>query len=505
MKRSVTALAVYTLLCGTRAHTQDFSTDPGWIGLNNTPSAVPCATTKQDFGFDPVKRAVGGVVTRSTVRASYGAPVTVNLDSRLSARGVLTVGDSDNGGLYIGWFNSGSSPANFLGMRLTVQGSVAATVYADLWAFTNTNRGFGTKFSLPLPPGPVYWQVDYEPGSSNGRGAARLIIGSQAPLFLELPDGFRRDGAIFNRFGMSNVNWSAGATITAHLDDVSFTGQPGTNSFLADPGWSGTGNRTSFTDCGVRPNQQFGWNSQRRAVGGPMFRVASTANATTYARPSVASLNEKLVASGTLTLTNAMVDSATLIGWFNSSSIMEPWPRGFIGLLIEGPTVDGHLVKPMYVTNAGTLGILTAAPRIVPNNVPHVWRLTYDPTAGSLSLLYDGATYAFTIPPSHRAEGATMDRFGLSPLRYSDGGPIELYIDDVSLTVEGADPYGEWQPPQPPATQLPTVEQQRLCSAVRTSWRSDVQRCDVIILYGTDCAQSVTLSNVTPQVCGVWP
>ncbi len=85
---------------------EDFTTDPGWEGVNNRIEAIDPPTVTQDFGFHPGR--IGGTIASSTTPASFGMKVgPFSFDDTLSASGRIRLKRSPSrSGLYIGFYHA---------------------------------------------------------------------------------------------------------------------------------------------------------------------------------------------------------------------------------------------------------------------------------------------------------------------------------------------------------------------------------------------------------------
>ena len=88
-----------------------------------------------------------------------------------------------------------------------------------------------------------------------------------------------------------------------------------------DPQWEGQGNRTTFTETEAPGTQDFG-HSQTNFAGGSIGELGGTVWRSTFAsyadRVGPLTLNQPLVASGSVVLTGADPDSDVCFGWFRS-------------------------------------------------------------------------------------------------------------------------------------------------------------------------------------------
>jgi hypothetical protein len=95
---------------------EDFSSDPGWQGINNVPAPSSGVTKVQDFGYSATSHAsetpgeIGGRILRSLTPATYLKPVSIKaLNDSFAASGRFSVTQSSGGsGVLIGWFNHAS-------------------------------------------------------------------------------------------------------------------------------------------------------------------------------------------------------------------------------------------------------------------------------------------------------------------------------------------------------------------------------------------------------------
>lgn len=228
---------------------EDFSKDPGWVGVNNTFSAPNREWGgSHDFGFTETANAggskgeIGGLMWRSGSYAYYGDKVgPLSLKDRLEASGKLyfNVGMPDSG-IYLGWFNSASkefSPAqagNFVGVHVggpTKVGHYFLPAYAT--AKTTPIERVGVRqhpanVSVERGTGPVVspqkvleWKVVYDPSGANGKGTIETTLGKES-ITLVLHDGDKAKGAILDRFGLFTTH-RGGSFVRIYFDDLKYT------------------------------------------------------------------------------------------------------------------------------------------------------------------------------------------------------------------------------------------------------------------------------------------
>ena len=201
------------------------------------------------------------------------------------------------------------------------------------------------------------WALTYDP-----EGEGRLTFELDGETYsAPLEPGHKADGAEFNRFGLWN-HQNSGQGLEVYFDDLTLNGAP--IDLDRDPAWEARGNEVDFDERVVRPFHDFGFNATRNAggrpgeIGGLIWRDERP----TYYADRVGRLNldDELRASGKVSLTSANSDSGVYLGWFDAASKQReespssrPMPHNFLAVMIEGPSRDGHYVRPAYRTGPG--------------------------------------------------------------------------------------------------------------------------------------------------------
>ena len=494
-------LAPFCFLCGhlqgaesessPTLKTEHFDRDPGWEGHNNRIVPEKVRLVKQDFGYSATHFAgkeageIGGRIQRSSVPASYAAPLapTRTLDDKLSASGSFAVTGSQGGaGVFFGFFNShqpgGSGrPIGSLGLDFDFEGKGGRLAVRLI---TCGNKSCGT-FITPFLPGkfrptPIkndgtryQWTLDYDPQGAEGRGRFTFTIGSDThttqdygalpeafereaqarfphttTFSVDLPPGFKEEGATFDRFGVHNM-MKSGGTVTMYFDDLHFDGQ--TQEFSQDSGWIGAGNRSTFEEPEQLGAHNFGFSAKTSfaggapgEVGGSLWRCGLYAYYADVVGPL--SLNQRLEARGKVILVTAGPDSDIYLGWFNhAAKDKEPAEAGhFVGIHVGGPTRVGHYFIPAFTTAKGTKGRVKQGPVLAPGTA-FAWSLVYDPAAnegnGAMRVTLGTESVSLALKPGQKAEGASLDRFGLFNAT-AGGQMVKTYLDDLTYTARAA-------------------------------------------------------------------
>jgi hypothetical protein len=460
---------------------ESFDSDPGWEGVNNRTPVNPVTVT-QDFGFSLSQHAegqspgeIGGQIWRSITPAFYGFPIPLeDFGSPLTAEGKFKVTSAQgSSGVLIGWFNHstmGWRPPSWLGFRLD-DGRKILVEYN-----TQTNQAGGAR--LPEDPalqiGESYsWTHSYNPDGAGGQGEVTFTVegpGLNGPVVLVEPlgSGHKQQGAAFDRFGLINLQRS-GNSLEVYFDDLLLNGVP--VDLDEDPEWDGQGNRVTFEDTNLPGANDFGWSQTQNSGGQQSGELGGRLWRTVENNPAAAgaygddignlSMEDSLLASGVMTMTEGAPDSAALFGWYNSSG--RDWrARNFLGVVIEGPSRVGHYFRPFYGTSQedafrdGQTG-----PVLRPDFTQHTWSMSYDPEAangnGELTVTLDGESKVLQVSPAHRAIGAEFDRFGLVTMELS-GAQCSVFFDDIDYTFEDTTNETPFTPtPSATASLLPTL------------------------------------------------
>lgn len=453
--------------------TERFDRDPGWEGFNNrvVPQRIPTVT--QGFGYSPTnfagatKGEIGGQVTRSTTPAYYADRIAVKtLNDRLSASGTFALtATSGNSAVFFGWFNAeqpgGGRPMNSLGLYLDGEkdrDGQGARLAVRLIAGTNRSCGtYVTPASAVRPrPTPIRtdgtrytWTLDYDPATNGGNGRFQFTVqgdGAEPEDFegrvfvVDLPAGFKQQGATFDRFGLMNL-MNPGQAMTIYFDDLRYDGK--TEDFANDPGWEESGNHATFPDPVQAGAHDFGFSATNFAGGAPgeiggTFWRAGTGYGYYADRVGPLTLADRLEARGRVVLKVAAPNSDMYLGWFSSTAKDKPPVEAghFLGIHLGGPSRVGHYFRPAYTTASGTRGEPKTGPVLIPDRVCD-WTLLYHPTAdggvGALRVTLGQESVTLPLRKGRRTKEACFDRFGL--FTSSHGGSLmKVYFDDLNYT-----------------------------------------------------------------------
>ena len=443
---------------------------------------------KQDFGYSKTQFAskspgeIGGSIQRTSTPASYAAPLTParTLDDKLTASGTFAASSrKGSGGVFFGFFNSqqpgGSGrPISSLGLDF---GSKSGGGRLAVRLITSGNQSCGT-FITPFLPGrfrptPLkmdgtryHWTLDYDPQAAGGNGRLNFTLHSDThktedygPLpenfqqeaqarfpntttfTVDLPPGLRKEGAIFDRFGLCNMTKSGGA-VTMYFGDLEYDGHA--QAFSKDPGWIGVGNRANFEDYELVGAHDFGYSAKTSFAGGSPGEVGGILwrglPFSFYAdRVGPLNLKQRLEASGKVKLVTAGPDSDIFLGWFNRTA--EDKSTGVaencVGIHVGGPTRVGHYFIPVLTTAKGEKSVVRQGPILKPGKT-FDWVLVYDPAAnagnGEMRVTLGTETVRLALKQDQKNQGASLDRFGLFTST-TGGQMVKIYLDDLKYTI----------------------------------------------------------------------
>ncbi len=468
--------------------TENFDHDPNWEGLNNHIVPKELKSVTQDFGYSPTSHAstvpgeIGGLITRASDPAYYAENIGgKTLEDKLSASGTFAVTKTTSGaGVFFGFFRAqqpgaGGRPVSSLGLDFDFEPKGGRLA---LRLITGKNQSCGT-FITPFVPGkfrptPIHndgtrykWTLDYDPSAANGRGQIKFTIHSDAhkpgelekpdmpenfkqeahrrfpsttEFTVDLPDGFKKQNATFDHFGLMNM-MKAGRSAAIYFADLKCNGRA--EDLSHDPNWDASGNRTSYKTTLVGGAHDFGFTNSANAggkageVGGTFWRTAPYAY---YAdRIGPLTLGDHIEASGNVVLKVGAPDSDMFIGFFNGANkTSEPAESGnFLGIHVGGPTRVGHYFQPSMTTSNGSKQQQKTGPVLEPGKT-YKWSLSYDPTAqnglGAIRVTLGDESTTLPLRKGAKTQGATFDRFGL--FNSSIGGQVvKIYLDDLKYTA----------------------------------------------------------------------
>ena len=332
---------------------------------------------------------------------------------------------------------------------------------------TADNQSCGT-FITPFIPGkyrptPIHndgtryhWTLDYDPDGAAGKGQFRVRVSSDLPVdkkeawdgkefTVDLTSGFKERGTTFDRFGLMNA-MKAGGTMGVHFTDLRHDGV--SEDLSKDPHWIESGSRSKYEDhdeggahdFGYSPSTHFAGGATAGEVGGSLWRGGDYAF---YAdRVGPLSLKDRLEARGKVVLEVGSPDSDMHLGWFSGKRRdKSPAAAGdFIGVHIGGPTRIGHYFQPVMATARGTVARVKTGPVLKPGKA-YDFSIVYDPEGndhrGQIKVTLGGESVELPLKAGLKAEGATLDHFGL--ITDTQGGQVvKVYFDDLTYTAGNA-------------------------------------------------------------------
>jgi hypothetical protein len=226
-----------------------------------------------------------------------------------------------------------------------------------------------------------------------------------------------------------------------------------TETFDRDPGWVGVNNRTARTHEPRTVRQDFGFSARTANAGGQAAGeiggfVSPAGEPAFYGKAIPATnLTRPLTASGTLSVGRGKTH--LLIGFFNADTVKEWRTPNTIVLRLQGRG-DKFYAYVEYCTakwRAG--GDSTPFPSMTspkhgrrhaagfPCGTRLNWTLAYDPQGnagrGVVTATIGSETAICTLDESHKADGATFNRFGLLDVMKSADSGSEVWFDDIAI------------------------------------------------------------------------
>jgi hypothetical protein len=477
----------------TAIKTEHFDKDPGWEGFNNRVVPAKLVTVTQDFGYSPTnfagkeKGEIGGRIQRAGKPAYYADKIPVKtLNDKLTASGTFALtSTTGNTGVFFGWFSaeqpgSGGRPMNSLGLDFDGEPQGARLAVRMI---SGTNRSCGT-FVTPFIPGkfrptPIRtdgtrysWTLNYDPDANGGNGRFQFTIKSDSAkpeeldkknlpanlpesykeealrrfpnvttFTVDVPPEVRKTGATFDHFGLMNM-MKAGKALNIYFAVLQHDGK--TEDLTKEPGWEGSGNRTTYPDREQGGAHDYGYSATTNFAGDKAGEVGGTfwrGGKYSYFADRVGplTLDDRLEARGKVILQTGAPDSDVFLGWFNSANKDEPPTQAghFLGVHIGGPTRVGHYIQPSFTTAKGTRSQAKSGPVLIPGKV-YDWSLVYDPAAdggnGAVTVRLGKESVTLPLKNGIRAQGGSFDRFGLFTPAIG-GQVVRMYLDDLNYTA----------------------------------------------------------------------
>ena len=244
-----------------------------------------------------------------------------------------------------------------------------------------------------------------------------------------------------------------------------------TQSFDSDPGWEGQNNRVVPKN---RPTvrQDFGWDGAGGG-GGKMGGLVTRASEPAYYGAAIGNktLDDKLSASGTLSITKTTGGAGVFIGFFTAKQPgASGRPTGSLGLDIDGENGGARLAVRLITARNQSCGTFITPyvpgkfrPTPIRNDgTKYTWKLDYDPngaggrgrftfefrgeqpkpgalvTADSPEIAKkeasirfpDTTTFSVDLPEGFKQQGTTFDHFGMMNMMKA-GGQFIIHVDDV--------------------------------------------------------------------------
>ena len=191
----------------------------------------------------------------------------MSLSSSITGSGRIDINDitanwygglNQSSGLFIGHLSSDAATKSFIGLKIDDHDGVSF----DASAYIEGPSGrMASSAPVNLPNAGMYsFTYTYDPtidAPNNRYGRLTAVIDSVYTLTFDLSQSDRNCGAQFNSFGMGatsdlNSTNDPSATVSAYIDNVSYTGHTGTVDFETNPNWTSSNATTGGNNYGYR-------------------------------------------------------------------------------------------------------------------------------------------------------------------------------------------------------------------------------------------------------------
>ncbi|HZL88002.1 MAG TPA: hypothetical protein VFB96_06460 [Pirellulaceae bacterium] len=272
-----------------------------------------------------------------------------------------------------------------------------------------------------------------------GKSLADLAAGGSVQLRFTVGDG----GALYS-FTIEKEGAEAAATGGLKLK---------AESFDRDPLWIGVNNRAAQMREPIQLRQDFGYSARTQHAGGAApgeigGLITPAAEAAFYGKTiDPADLSRPLSASGTLSVGRG--GTHLLLGFFNSDTLREWRTPSTLAIRINGRGENFFAYVEYCTSKWRAGGDTTPFPSITDPNTGRwnllgypcekclKWKLSYDPRGnggqGVVTATIGNDTAVCNLDASHKADGATFNRFGILNVMKSADSGSEIWLDDVAV------------------------------------------------------------------------
>ena len=264
------------------------------------------------------------------------------------------------------------------------------------------------------------------------------------------------------------------AVVAAVAMVMLLTGATRTQSFGEDPNWDQHNNRLIPKDPPM-VTQDFGWGDGK--MGGTVMRASEPA----YYAASIGTrtLDEKLSASGTFSITKTTGGAGVFFGFFNATQPgASGRPIASLGMDLDGENSGGRLAVRLITGRNQSCGTFITPyvpgkfrPTPLRNDgTRYTWKLDYDPDGaggrGRFTFEFQGdspkpgalvtadspevakkeaairfpdtTTFSVDLPAGYKEQGTTFDHFGLMNMMKA-GGQFTIHFDDLTYLGKSED------------------------------------------------------------------
>jgi hypothetical protein len=230
-------------------HKVDLSKDPGWEGHGNRVQFAEQDFQRENFGYSETNWAgegigeIGGLFSSLEPEEEYQAQYVddvgkLTLDDPISFSGsTCFVEDSTDAGMLIGFFNDrdlNTKPTTYEqgqiipnSMAILVEGGARGGKHFNPQVSPANKANFVRKVGPSFLPTKERhsFKFDYDPKANNNLGRVTFTADGQTTI-LDLTEKLRKEGAVFDRFGLANIR-GGGKCVMIYFDDLTYTARRG--------------------------------------------------------------------------------------------------------------------------------------------------------------------------------------------------------------------------------------------------------------------------------------
>lgn len=208
-------------------------------------------------------------------------------------------------------------------------------------------------------------------------------------------------------------------------------------------GWVGLNTTSEGNAYGFSNTDSTAGTSPAGEAGGTIARTVQRSFYGDLTLDGVLTLDDAITASGEFNFIEQTFNNNIQIGHFDATATTLVNTVGISVSEAHSTTADFRMSAFISLSDGRSL---FSSPLLLNRNIARTWSYSWDPTAGTAGVLTvsisgpGGGTVTLALTPGERAQGASLNAFGLSSGAVGEASTTNtarLYIDNVTYTIAG--------------------------------------------------------------------